>query len=319
MAIFAALLVFLYWTDLLPTTNWDPIFGKIFPWIVPAFLILVGGAAWKYGWFSKSLLLAGAMTIAWNIHSTYYPPENAGPRMVTRNMDTIVVKHSEQVENETFKQLDCAHDSKGRIDLRKVDKCGSVAATQVAEARLMRDEKIAEAEGHLLKPKAIFLPGSQSSWLPTDIPIKSCMHIWVSAGRITYGTYDAGPDGVDLGSMSEDDRRGWLKLNGDRQTLMPNIRWGTPLIQACTDIAGKDCGPSIPVGAGIYVSPKQIGDGQAWFIANGFVSGPTGAGLLLGLKQVGMTDYNSYGGGFRIDREKAENYMCEQSTLVAQR
>lgn len=192
------------------------------------------------------------------------------------------------------------------------------SADRSAKIDLIAKEWEARARGELLKVTARYMSAKQSTWFYTNIPILSCMYVTVH-GKMTYGTYESGPDGINLDSMEDWNRHSFLTLNKDRKTLAPGIPWGTVL--GCIDAKDEtECARPFPLGRGVYLSPRQVGGGHLWTIPNGFVSSATDITLMTNIKKLNMSDYNAYEGGFQIDQKEAPPNMCEQTpTLVAQR
>lgn len=262
------------------------------------------------------LIAIGGITIP-SIIDHYYPKSEAGVRVITDDADNMVDEHAtgvqQRLDQTSYKRED------NTVDLGLYTETRRPEAHEVAVASLKRREMIAEAKGETLPQPPRYLHGYQHTWMATRIPIYSCTRI-SAAGEIVRDPYTkAGPNGIDVAAMTEQVHKMFLDVHGDKTTLLKTVPWGTFLGKVCRDAQGSQCGVQFPIGENAYLSPDQVGAGQLWVVANGFVSHQTGASLLSGLPFPNLGDYNVYQGGYSFDQEPAQDYRCESITKVAQR
>ena len=183
-----------------------------------------------------------------------------------------------------------------------------------AEIDQVGKEAEAVLKGEALPHPPRYLKGFQASWLATNIPIyNSCVHI-TAKGEITRDPYThAGPNGINLDALENQERAGYLQIHSQRTTLLRGVPWGAFSGKVCADSKGLACGPSFPIGESAYLNTRLTGAaGHLWVIPNGFVSSSS-AGLISGIPTLNMSDYNSYRGGFRFDQDSqaAPDYLCQ--------
>lgn len=258
------------------------------------------------------LLVAG---FVWISYDTYiWPAARAGERAITNDANDMVQDHATGVKKQLAEIAYSNPD--GTVNRESWRQRTFPKAMEVALVRRDRDEGIAIAKGETLPQPVRYLPGSQSAWLATGIPIYgSCVHIHAE-GEVSRGVgLKAGPNGLDQSTMTQAELLRYEDSYGDRTTLVPGLPWGTLLGHVCSDNQGRKCGAPYPLGEDAYISAALVGAGRLGIIVNGFVSRSTHASIL-GFPDVGMSDYNVYKGGFRIDQESAPDYKCEPITQV---
>lgn len=263
---------------------------------------------WKhFGTVLKVVAVCSLLILAWlasqALKEHYLPKMEKGLRVTKADNKQMVVDQADWSEGqrtrESYKNPD------GSVSIEKFRETRTPLNLDVALARRAAEEQEAIARGETLPHPIREIKGNQWAWLPTNIPVSSCMHI-TAAGRIwRKGDVKVGPNGDVEGVYANRD------IYRNMRTLLSSLPWGTFIGMVCEDPAGKKCSNVvIPIGESTYTSPDQVGvSGHLWVWTNGFVwSG----------KAFDNTDFSVMEGGFTFDGEPAPTYKCQAPVKAEQ-
>lgn len=237
-----------------------------------------------------------------------HPAIDAGLRFINRKADSHELAKVDQAEPK-IQPLVGGDDRKFGEGLKGF-------GAEDGARRIDREAALARARGETLPVPVRFLPGSRFSWQATDIPIYECTkltakgEIWrgdkPTAQEIAQGRdKPAGPDGEDY---SHND------LHKYKDTVVPDLPWGTFIGKVCLDSAGRRCGAVFPIGSAAFVSPESkykgvaIGAGHLWIWTNGFEYFNKTEH-----RTANYSDFNIVEGGFDFWSDLTPDYKCSAS------